>query len=260
MSDGQLRMRMRAWEREQRWGPRFVGNELAGTHQAAATHRQTAALRAAEAATTADAGERAELERAGVDAAALAETLDARATELQKLDDDRAAFLAHTAGTRAAADRAKAEYALRHADDADAEEQVTAEEWLAAHRAATVEDDRHRDITAHDVADSSDERPSFADDHDQRETSVPDIRAVSAAEPPQVGEDAVRVPSAAETSGAIERAQRALVEIAARDAADSQETEQQRSEELARWHAADQAAADEATDDHTAEYEPMAAP
>ena len=49
LSDGQLRMRVRGWEREQAWGPRYVGHELAGTRQAATHHRQTAALRRAEA-------------------------------------------------------------------------------------------------------------------------------------------------------------------------------------------------------------------
>ena len=42
MSDGLHRARIVAWEREQAWGPRYVGNELAGTRQAADRHRQTA--------------------------------------------------------------------------------------------------------------------------------------------------------------------------------------------------------------------------
>lgn len=37
MSDGALRSRIRAWEREQTWAPGYVGNELAGTRQAADT-------------------------------------------------------------------------------------------------------------------------------------------------------------------------------------------------------------------------------
>ena len=137
LSDGQLRIRIRAYEREAAWAPRYVGNELAGTHQAAAHHRQTAALRAAEAAAAADP------DRAGPAAAPRPRRpprspsiLDARAAELQQLDDARARWLAHTAGTRAAADRAKAELAARHVDDTEPEQQVTAEEWLAAHRAA----------------------------------------------------------------------------------------------------------------------------
>jgi len=264
MSDGQLRMRIRAWERDQAWGPRFVGNELAGTHQAAATHRQTAALHAAEAGAATDPARRADLERAAAEGAALADTLDARGAELQNLDDARSAFLAHTAGTRAAADRAKAEFSLRHADDADAEPEVTAEEWLTAHRTAAIDDDQHRDITPDDVLDMrADERATV---EDITETDAPDIREVATAEPPQKGEDAVRVPTATETSESIKRAQRALAEIAARDATDAHEVEQQRTEELTRWHAVDQAAVDEATteddvvDDYTAAREPADAP
>jgi hypothetical protein len=49
LSDGQLRVRMRAWQRELPWAPRYVANELAGTRQAAAARRQTASLPAAEA-------------------------------------------------------------------------------------------------------------------------------------------------------------------------------------------------------------------
>jgi hypothetical protein len=48
----------------------------------------------------------------------------------------RARWLAHTAGTRAAAERAKVELIARHVDDTEPEQQVTAEERPAAHRAA----------------------------------------------------------------------------------------------------------------------------
>ncbi len=51
MSVGQLRLRVRAYQREQAWAPRYVANELAATHQAAEQHRTTATLRTAEAAT-----------------------------------------------------------------------------------------------------------------------------------------------------------------------------------------------------------------
>ena len=49
LSDGQLRTRIRAYEREVTWAPRYVANELAGTRQAAARQRELATLRAAEA-------------------------------------------------------------------------------------------------------------------------------------------------------------------------------------------------------------------
>jgi hypothetical protein len=75
--------------------------ELAGTRQAAAHHHQTAALRQAEATAATDPAQRARLAEEARGAVALAETLDRRAEELQELDDARALWLAHTAGTRA---------------------------------------------------------------------------------------------------------------------------------------------------------------
>ena len=238
LSDGRLRMRVRAHDREATWAPRYVGNELAGTHQAAATHRQSAALRAAEATARTNPDERARLQAESAQAAALANTLDGRAAELQGLDDARAQWLAHTAGTRAAAERAKAELAARHADDAEPEQHVTAEEWLASHRDATTEEDRHRAVTEHDVADQHEvEQPQRADDLGEHvDIGRPDLREIAAAERAPVAEDVVRVPSAAETSDAIERANRALAEMRARDAMDAQEAAEHRAEELGRWH------------------------
>ena len=65
----------------------------------------------------------------------------------------------------------------------------------------------------------------------------------------------MRVPSADETAAAVTRAQRALAEIRARDAAEEREAaEQQRAEQLSRWHAQDLAAEME----HTAARETLA--
>ena len=52
------------------------------------------------------------------------------------LDDARAQFLAHTAMTRVKAERSQAMLAERHAANVDPEPVVTAEEWLAEHRAS----------------------------------------------------------------------------------------------------------------------------
>jgi hypothetical protein len=106
-------VRVRAYQREKAWAPRYVADELAGTTLAAAQHRATAALRAAEAASTTDAAARAGLEREAADAAALADVLDAHAAQLEAADTARAHWLAHTAETRAAADRASLELSAR---------------------------------------------------------------------------------------------------------------------------------------------------
>jgi len=216
MSDGQLRLRVRAAEREAAWGPRYVANELAGTRQAAEAQRQKAVLLATEAGQSNDPDRLLGESR---DAEALAATLDERQGQLQELDDVRSRWLVHTASTRAAGDRAQAELALRHADDVEPEPRVTADEWLAAHRAADIDDDRHREIT--------EEYELDAGRVDEREAQQ-DIREVAAAEEPVRGEDAVRVPSADETSAAIDRAHRALAEIQAREVYDAaREAEEQ---------------------------------
>ena len=166
-SDGQLRTRIRAWEREKTWGPRYVANGLAGTNQTAATHRHTAAMRAAEAGAAEYAAERARLHTEAAQTAALAELLDAQAAKLQAVDDARACWLAHTALTRVKAERAQAELNARHLDDTQPEQRVTAQEWLVAHRAALAEDERHRIITDTDLA----ERPDQLDNTDEPDTT-----------------------------------------------------------------------------------------
>lgn len=249
LSNGQHRARIRAWEREQAWGPRYVGNELAGTRKAAAHHHGTATLRRAEAAGTADADRQARLHREADEAAALAETLDARVVELQQLDDARTDYLVHTAATRAAADRSRLLLAERNTDDAAPEQVVTAEEWLAVDRQARAEDDTHRAITEHDVPD---ERSADALDGDgvgdasTADAAVPDLREVAAAEPAQTNEDVIRVPTAHETADALTSARRALAEIDARAALDQQAEVEHRAEQLTRWHTDDSTA--DATD------------
>ncbi|MGD9991444.1 AAA family ATPase [Pseudonocardia sp.] len=241
MSDGALRSRIRAWEREQTWAPRYVGNELAGTRQAADAHRQTAALRAAEAAAAPDEAERARLDTEAREAAALADVLDERAAQLQQLDDARAEYLAHTAATRANADVARYLLAERHAD-AEPEQQVTAEEWLAAERAARSADDQHRAITEHDLAEEDTvqhmERAAVPTDH-VLDIAEPDVREIATCEPAPVREDDVRVPSADEVAAALAQANRSITEIRARAALDEQADAAERVEQLVRWHTDD---------------------
>ena len=77
---------------------------------------------------------------------------------------------------------------------------------------------------------------------------------MAAAEPAPTQEDTVRVPSAEQTADSVARAQRALAEIRAREAAEEREAaEQQRAEQLSRWHTQDQAAETE----HAAERETL---
>src|SRR5581483_11139457 len=158
-------------ERDQAWAPRHVANELAGTLQAAATHRDRATRWAAQAEATTDPAERVRLTRDATGAGALADALDNQVEILRDLDQQRALWFAHTAGTRAAADRAQAELTARHAGDETPELKVTAEEWMEADREAAQADDAHRQITETDVVDDIDVREPL-------EPPVDDLRRV----------------------------------------------------------------------------------
>jgi conjugative relaxase-like TrwC/TraI family protein len=148
MSNGQLRVRVRAYDREKAWAPPYVGEELAGTRQSAERERRTATLRLAEADTSDDATTRERLRTEAEQAKALAAALDARAEELQIADDARAVWLAHTAETRAAADRARFELEDRGIDNSDGG--PTPEEWLDADDT----NDEHRGVTGeHELTD-----------------------------------------------------------------------------------------------------------
>ncbi|GAA2573326.1 hypothetical protein [Pseudonocardia hydrocarbonoxydans] len=249
MTDGQLRMWIRAAHREEAWAPRYVGNELAGTRQAAATHRQTAELRAAEA--DANPAERERLQTEAAQARALAETLDAQAERLQVIDDARAHFLADNARTLGYGRRCEAELTRRHIDDTEPEQLVTADEWLAADRHATIEDDQHRAVTEADLIDDHVDHIAAAPHDVVVEAQNRDIREIAADEPAPRNEDTVRIPTPDETADDYADATRALAEINARRAIDLQEETEHRAAELDRWHADDQAAETADVDEYT---------
>jgi len=286
----------------------------AGMALAADTHRRNATLRAAEAAHETDPGRRAEIENQAAEAAALADALDQHTAELAAADEARGTWLAHTAATRAAADRATGELAARGIDATTPDDTVTAAAWLAAHRAAEAAEDPHRQVgdtaelvettaardqdrdhatyrwpvvpaeqwhiahTEHQVAedphcevtdpaeladvaaqraadldavaDVDPEPPAYlaepvVEDDQVPTPTVTDLRDTAADEPAPVSEDYVRVPTPDETGDSVQRAQRALHEITARQAAEEREAADHRAEQLTRWHATD----------HTAEQE-----
>lgn len=255
MTDGRLLMRARAWDREKTWGPKFVGNELAGTHQAIDSRRRDAVMRRAEADATADEAERTRLLREAGEAEALADLLARQAIELEAADEARALWFAHTAETRAAADRARLELSKR-AVDGEPVETVTTQEWLDAHDEHMAEEDVHREVTdEHDLTGVAEQRAADLATVDQQaddavETDVSDVRDVAAEEPPVTESQDVRVLSAPETADAVDLARRALLEIQARDAADNQRAaEEAQAAEMHRRNTADTAEATQSDDD-----------
>jgi hypothetical protein len=144
----------------------------------------------------------------------------------------------------------------------DPDDQVTADEWLAAHRQAQAQDEARREVSEADVADEDAdedadeatpgrERPAVQTETvvcDVRETATVDVREHTDPEPG-------RVPTADETAEAVARAQTALAEIANRRGGDEvreAEDEAARRDQLARWSADDDRAAAEAAADDTA--------
>jgi conjugative relaxase-like TrwC/TraI family protein len=262
LSDGQLRVRVRAYEREKTWQPDYVAPDLAGTTQAAQRHRDTATLREADAHHETDPKRRGQLEREAAEASALADLLDRQAAQLEKADEVRAVWYAHTAGTRVAADRARDELGCRGINPDTDQRAVTAEEWLEANRADQAVEDRHRAIAdEHDFTDVAQQREQAhrqaePEPRDATETNIADIRDQATAEPKRAhrgdDNDWTSVPTADQTADVITRAQRALNEIRQRDAEQRRrDAEQARARQLNHWHHNDRQAERAAQHDDT---------
>lgn len=197
--------------------------------------RQEATLLSARA-DRAETAERAKLRRQAADVAALADQLDRWVKDLTKADEARARWYVHTAETRAAADRARAELIDRGIDLDRPADAIPVAHWLAAHEANSRADDARRRVTA---------ETDFADENQQRaqvlqivepvpvsaaETAVPDLRDLAAANTPAPArgeEGRGRIATVEETAAAVERAQRALLELRARKAAERERAEEE---------------------------------
>jgi hypothetical protein len=249
MSDGQLRVRVRAYQREETWAPRWVGDQLAATHQAAARAHTNALVWQARAAEADDPQAQAQLAAEAARARREGEQLDARAAQLEAADDARARWYLHTLETRHAADRARVALGARGVDLDDPAEQITAEEWLAAHRADQADEDTHREIRDEaDLTDAERDRPAqhLRPASETVETGVADIRDTATAD---IGEakdptDRRRAPTIDDTTAAITRAQAALAEITTRHVTDAfrEAEEQARREQLTYWARQDEQA------------------
>lgn len=229
LTDGQLRLRIRAHDREQNWAPPYVGESLTATALSADTHRRDAGILTARADAAVDPAEADRLRRSAADAEALAGVLADRMRQLETADAARAQWLVHTAVTRDAADRARAELANRGVPlAAEADDRVTATEWLAAHRAEQEESDRNRPITSdYDLADTVISPAS--------NTGPADIREQT---PEEFVDEEGRVPDAAQSEVAVRRAQAALAEIEQRRTLDERRAvEERRAQQLNRWAA-----------------------
>ncbi|MDT0348133.1 MobF family relaxase [Pseudonocardia charpentierae] len=233
LTEGRLRARVRAYEREETWAPRYVADDLAAVEQRVERARADAELWTARAAAAGDPAEAVQLRAAAEQARAVAADAARMVADLEAADDARTGWWLHTAVTRDNAERARAELGNRGVDLDDRADQVTAEEWLDAHRADQAAEEPHREVTETDVADAA--RGTFAEavpDPDLREISTTD--ATEHTDP-----DRGHVLTSDEAALSVARAQTALAEIAARRAADEQReaAEQARRDELTHWAA-----------------------
>jgi conjugative relaxase-like TrwC/TraI family protein len=153
LSDGLLRVRARAWEREQAWAPPYVDDEMRATGQKVVSYRQAATVLQREAELATDPAE-AERLRADADAkAAQADVMAGIEADLARVADERAAWFAETAVTQAAALRAIDELSARGQSWRDEADRVTAEEWLALHEESMRAEDPHRPVMEGDAPD-----------------------------------------------------------------------------------------------------------
>ncbi|MCW2719024.1 MAG: hypothetical protein JWR81_2846, partial [Pseudonocardia sp.] len=236
MTDGQLRARVAGYDRERAWAPAWVDDDLAATHQEAAKARANAAIWSAHAAADGADAETAARLREEADAERVrAAQLQEQADQLALSDEARAAWFAHTAVSLDKATRARAELETRGVDLEQPADRTTADEWVRTHAEVVGAEDAYRevDVLADDVAEHVDVL-----DGPVLETDVADIRDL-AVEDERERADVAREADRAkldDTAAMVARAQQALAEIEARDAAFARRAADEAHQvELARW-------------------------
>ncbi len=250
MSDGRLRNRVAAVQRERAAAPPDVGHQLDTAHQQLQRHRADAAIWGARAEV---ADNPAEAERLRSDAAAAereAAELAERTEKLELADQAHTGWLADTVVVRDLGERSLGELRARGVDPEDRSDHVTAQEWLDAHRDAQTEDDQRRHVDEREVDDQIEEATAEHDDGldqgDEPTTPRP-------AEPVDVPQPRRSAQPPDETAALVTRAGEAVAEIEARRQADdaraaADAADTARQSELARW-AADDRAAQQAAED-----------
>lgn len=161
--------------------------------------------------------------------------LQEQADQLALSDEARAAWFAHTAVSLDKATRARAELETRGVDLEQPADRTTADEWVRTHAEVVGAEDEHRevDVLADDVAEHVEVL-----DGPVLETDVADIRDL-AVEDERERADVAREADRAkldDTAAMVARAQQALAEIEARDAAFARRAADEAHQvELARW-------------------------
>jgi conjugative relaxase-like TrwC/TraI family protein len=221
LSEGALRVRVKAWERELQWAPPNVDQEMRATGQTVARYEQEAAILRARAETVADASERAALEQEAADKQALAQSMREVEAHLAETAEQRAAWYVETAVTRELADRARSALAAQGRDISAEPDRVTAEEWLQVHEEAMRAEDPYRLITEDDVRDEGYDEQDQTDGMEFVEVKFSE-KVESAAEDREMP---AGVPAPAEAEAAAVAARLAAEEIADRRSAEAAHAE-----------------------------------
>jgi conjugative relaxase-like TrwC/TraI family protein len=155
LSEGALRNRVRAMQREEQALPPNVYQEMQAVEKEIMQARHEAAQARNLADTIEDDWEAALAREKAAEHESYAERWEAKRTGLQEQDDARRLLRERTAVTRDLGERAYSELVrTRGAKVDDEDDRVTAEEWLKLDQQARVEDDQHRPIAENDLTEN----------------------------------------------------------------------------------------------------------
>ncbi len=165
MSDGQIRNRLTAWQREQQWAPPFVDHQLRDAETAAETARHNAVLAEAAADLAQHAGNLTEAAQQQADAARHRDEAAfkaAAAREYTQAAEARSQWAAATIGTRQAAEHVQPEAERRDLRPGQEADRSTTHDWMAEHQAHEAAADAYRTISEADIATVSENDTAWA--------------------------------------------------------------------------------------------------
>jgi conjugative relaxase-like TrwC/TraI family protein len=151
LSEGALRNRVLAMQREQAALPDSVFEEMQAVEQQIYESQQREARLKIEAEQARDELEAARVREQAAEAADYAERYATKKAQLQQVDDLRRELLGEQTTTRNLGIRAAEELGRRKVEVGQEEDKCTADEWLSSEHQARLEDDAHRPITETDL-------------------------------------------------------------------------------------------------------------
>jgi hypothetical protein len=170
------------------------------------------------------------------------------------VDQARSRWYAETAVTRDKAHLSGTELRARGIDPDAADDRVTADEWIDAHRAEQAERERDQEIAADYEVTAQDDQEVAEQNDEITDVAAADIRDSTPQRDERADSDGVgRIPTVDEAATEVAQAQLALREIETRrDQERRAESEAQRTEEIAHWEVDDRGQQVDASQDEPA--------